>query len=118
MGSAGRPSGAPDSDGCVLVLNSGSSSVKFALVEPQSGDPWLRAKPLPRPHSRQTKRLPEGRRSARLTRIGGTAGPGGAQLFHKLQVVSQARLAPAPGRRDRHRTRVVTIAQPPAVATT
>jgi acetate kinase len=37
MSSAGRSSTAPDSDGSVLVLNSGSSSVKFALVEPQSG---------------------------------------------------------------------------------
>ena len=37
MSSLGRSSAAPDSDGAVLVLNSGSSSAKFALVEPDSG---------------------------------------------------------------------------------
>jgi len=41
MSSPGRPSAHPDSDGSVLVLNSGSSSVKFALVEPKSGSHLL-----------------------------------------------------------------------------
>ena len=41
MSSAGRSSATPDSESCVLVLNSGSSSVKFALVEPQIGKQLL-----------------------------------------------------------------------------
>lgn len=81
MSPVGGSSGAPEVDGCVLVLNSGSSSVKFALVEPQSGRQPLAGigERLGSPEARLRVRrlggdavdewLPEGTHQAVVTRV-------------------------------------------------